>query len=186
MKAALNILLMIFLGLSVSFCSSTPKDSEEVSASDDSSYDDYNSSSTYDDIQGAAGSDDLSTGTDDYGTDDYGSTGDSAASATDLYLGGTEDSAAADPGDSALPIEQIQEYKDVPDSDPIEPASNSGFKDGFYNIATNCNMRSEPSATAAHEGKIKAGKRLWVEGYNDGWVKVFKRSGPVFISKVCL
>ncbi len=182
MKATLNILLMIFLGLSISFCSSSSKDEEEtLSDSSDSSYD---SSSTYDDIASASddASEDLGSSSE-YSTDDYGSSdGDSGTSSAsdDFLLGGTEEEEA--PAADPLPIQKIEETASAPVMD--EPASD--FKDGFYNIATNCNMRAEPDANSGNEGKIKAGKRLWVEGYNDGWVKVFKRSGPVFISKVCL
>jgi hypothetical protein len=178
MKAAQNILLMIFLGLSLSFCSSASKDSSDDSLPSES---DYSSSSTYDDITGAASGDDYGEVTD-YGSDDsYGDTDDSSpveSSSDDLLLGGMDEGSGVAVDSN---VQKIQEYEDAP-----EPAAPTDFKDGFYNIAVNCNMRAEPSAASANEGKIKAGKRLWVEGYNNDWVRVFKKSGPVYISKVCL
>ncbi len=186
MKATLNILLMIFLGLSLSFCSSSSKDTDDSQAAE-TEVDGYNSSSTYDDIAGAAGDAELDVdgGSSDYSSEDsYGSADEEPASggSDDLFLGGTEDSSAgSEAGEEPLPVEAIEEYKDAPSA-----AVPTGFKDGFYNMSRNCNMRQEPTTSSAKAGKVQAGKRLWVEGYNDKWVKVFKKSGPVYLSKICL
>lgn len=65
-------------------------------------------------------------------------------------------------------------------------ASVSGFKSGMYPVSTNCTMRAKPNKSAKSMGTVDAGKKLWMEKHNDEWVKVFKKSGPVYLNKVCL
>jgi hypothetical protein len=167
MYSTLKIFTALFLGLSLSFCSSTPKDD---SSSMDSipSYDDYGSSASF-------GDDSRDTSSEAYTDDDYGDSSDyQASTSVDSSYG--SDSYDEDSSSDPLPVETLKNTT----------VTSAQFRDGMYNIASNCNMRAEPSQNAQNEGKIPAGKRLWVEGHNDTWVKVFKRSGPVFIHKSCL
>lgn len=65
-------------------------------------------------------------------------------------------------------------------------ASVAGFKSGMYPVSSNCTMREKPNKNAKSMGTVDAGKKLWMEKHNDEWVKVFKKSGPVYLNKVCL
>lgn len=75
--------------------------------------------------------------------------------------------------------------------EPSEPEqsraeASAPFKDGMYTFSEDCTMREDPESSAASAGTVRGGKKLWVEGYDNNWVKVFKRSGPVFVEKSCL
>lgn len=175
MGSTLKIYASLFLALALCSCSSAPKDE----------YDD--SLPQYDDYSPAQGSEadsslmDTSSASDDYSDDSY-DTGYSASSSDyDSDATSYDDYDSQADSSDPLPVQKLSSESSAPVADvPVD------FKDGFYHIGSNCNMRAEPDRNARHEGLIPKGKRLWVEGYSDTWVKVFKRSGPVYIHKSCL
>ena len=77
---------------------------------------------------------------------------------------------------------------DMPDVAPSTRRRTSSlpFKQGMYDFSSNCQMRKEAATTGTASGSIRAGKTLWVEPFNENWLRVYKKSGPVYISRSCL
>lgn len=186
MKSALKILFVSLLGLSVSFCSSTPDNYEE----EQPKYDDYSSSGVYNDIEGES----RTVSSTDYEDDDYGDAGASSADEEDeLFLGGTENAQDTEEEDNSEPAameEASNAIKELPvetlEPTPRKKASISAFKNGMYKFSKACNMREEPSKSGSKAGKVSTKRKLWVEGHNDNWVTVQKKSGPVYVHRSCL
>lgn len=174
MGSTLKITASLIVAIALSSCSSAPKDE----------YDD--SMPQYDDSSQLSETDtslmDTGSASDDYADDSYGDTSYSASS-TDYDTDTSYDSYESQTDTSSDPL-PVQELSSDSYDEPV--TDTPSFKDGFYHIGSNCNMRAEPDKNARHEGLIPKGKRLWVEGYSESWVKVFKRSGPVYIHKSCL
>lgn len=173
MRSTFKLIAISLLGMSLTFCSSAPKD--ESSSDALPKFDDYQSAGTF----GEGSETFRDTSSNPYGDDDYGDTVSSTSSSDIMSDDSYSDSSYDSAGQEPLPVEKLS----APKSSTVQAAQ---FNDGMYNISSNCNMRSGPSQTASKEGLVPKGKRLWVEGHNDTWVKVFKKSGPVFIHKSCL
>ena len=226
MKSALNIFLMILLGLSVSFCSMFSKDTEETEE-EPQQYEQYSSSGVYNDIEGES-REVSSSGDDDYSDDDYGTVADNDDEGDDgddedgddgededgddgalLSGGGDEEpayqasdypqpdppsfkTAATEPGDEPLPVEKLEPVKKKKKRKARKvrrkraSVAKTKFKNGMYRMGRKCNMRKKPSTKAAKVGKVKKGKKLWVEAHNGKWVKIYKKSGAVYLHKSCL
>lgn len=77
---------------------------------------------------------------------------------------------------------------DIPDVSKSRQREMSSlpFKQGMYDFLSNCQMREEAHSNGAPSGQIRAGKTLWVEPFNGNWLRVYKKSGPVYISRSCL
>ncbi|MCB0378360.1 MAG: hypothetical protein KDD33_07695 [Bdellovibrionales bacterium] len=117
----------------------------------------------------------------DYGDDDYDKP---AASATDEQVAFIDNEISKD--DQADNFDHVEEKLPVEKNwKPKKPAS-VAFKNGMHRTTRNCNMRAKASANSKKEGLVKAGKKLWMEAHNEGWVKVYKKAGPVYLSKDCL
>lgn len=200
MKSATKIIPLIVLGLLMSNCSMFSKKTEEVSqdasSQKEDTLDQYSSSGVYNDIQGEADAEEV-TETSSYADDNYGSVGESEVSEqNDALLSGVEEEETTSSSDP-LPVETLQTadkpvtklpaYEKKQRKSNRKKASVAGkFKNGMYRFAKNCNMRSKPSLKAKKVGKVSKGKKLWVEGHNKRWVKVYKKSGAVYISRSCL
>jgi hypothetical protein len=186
MRSLANILLTLTLGLFLCFCSSTPETEETQNYPQ---YENYSSSGVYNDIQ-KEGADARNVSSEDYSDDDYGADDDEDE---DIYLSDGDNnekdseealSAYAEPADDPLPVEKIETVKKKKVS--TKKKVSGKFKNGMYRMSVNCNMRQKPDAQSKAVGKVKKGKKLWVEGHNANWVKVYKKSGPVYINKLCL
>lgn len=62
----------------------------------------------------------------------------------------------------------------------------ASFKNGMKSFSRDCNMRRSATTNSDIVGQISSGKRLWVDNYSDRWAKVYRKSGPAYVSKVCL
>lgn len=63
----------------------------------------------------------------------------------------------------------------------------SSFKNAMYNVAKDCNLRSQPSMRGSVVGKSLKGRRIWAENANSSWAKVYRQSGDAaYIYKGCL
>ncbi len=174
-----KVVTLIFLGLSLSFCGSTPKEEDSVSF-EHPKYEKYSSSGVYQDIEGES----RSVSSTQYSDDDYGDV-EGGAEEGDLYMDEgsgplEDDSEPLSMGSEPMPVEE--ETKAA----PAPKAISKKFKNGMYKFKSNCTMRSQPSKTAAKAGTVSKGKKLWVEAHNAQWVKIYKKSGAVYINKVCL
>ncbi len=178
MRSTFKIIAISLLGMSLTFCSSSPKDDSGSDALPQ--FDDYQPVGSFgDDSETPRNTSSNPYGDDDYGDDDFGDTSNSTSSA-DVFSDDSNDGSSYDSaGQEPLPVEKIS----APKSSTVQAAQ---FKNGMYKVSSNCNMRSGPSQTASKAGLVPKGKRLWIEGHNDTWVKVFKKSGPVFLHKSCL
>ena len=194
----LRILTLSLLGFALSFCASN-KEKEEVPR-----FDQHESQGEYE--QGERGLDSKDYEDDDYGDADEDGEDESALSEDeeDEFAEVDDDEVLNKLGQtsSALKLNDMKDDYDKEEvqDDPLEapvkdvPAIESApkksavkaFKNGMYKVRSNCSMRSRPSTRAKKVGKVRGGKRLWMEKHNQGWVKIFKKSGPVFISKKCL
>jgi hypothetical protein len=186
-RSAFNSLLLSFLGLSLCFCSTFSKSENKDQASDDlPKYENYHSSGVYNDIQGEG----RTVSSTEYSDDEYGDvdSGDSAEENNGLISDSGQD-ADNETENDPLPVEKIR----VPKSQPVEKkapkkqvASVSDFTKGMHSVKSNCTMRAKANTSAKDVGLVSKGKKLWMENHNDEWVKVFKKSGPVYLSKTCL
>jgi uncharacterized protein YgiM (DUF1202 family) len=157
-------------------------------------YENYSSSGIYADIEGEAGDSGTSAGvqdlaaaqgrqtsSEDYSDDDYGELG---SDKDELFVDGMDDeenneepAPMNEPGESQLPETEVA---------AVAAVSVPAFKNGMYRTKRDCNMREEADPSSGKAGVVKKGKKLWMEAHNDGWVKVFKKSGAVYLSRSCL
>lgn len=85
--------------------------------------------------------------------------------------------------------EALQLNESVKKVDPLEsrkPSSIPKMKAGMYRFAKTCHMHSNPNTSSKKSGSVKVGRKLWVEPHNKDWVKVYKKSGAVYISRECI
>lgn len=87
-------------------------------------------------------------------------------------------------GTDPLPVEKAVQATQV--KEVVKKVSAKKFKNGMHKFSINCEMKSSADASSKNVGKVKAGKKLWVENHNKDWAKVYKKSGAVFINKGCL
>ena len=200
MKSALNIFMISILGLFVSFCSSTPDTPED----NQPQYEDYDSSGVYNDIEGESRT---VSSEEDYEDDDYGDAGseeeeeddDKFLSGADEEEDNSEPEAIPEPAAqmAAVQMSEIEEEEkeEVVVAKPMKKmkkkkrrkkASIGSFKNGLYKFSRACNMRQSASKKGAKAGKVTTKRKLWVEAHNANWVKVNKKSGPVYVHKTCL
>lgn len=66
-----------------------------------------------------------------------------------------------------------------------QPASNQPFKPGMYKFKSDCKMYAEPSSMSASAGSVSMGSKLWVDGHDSKWMKVYKKAGPAYIPATC-
>lgn len=78
------------------------------------------------------------------------------------------------------------EAEPAPAPRPAKSIASTNFKQGMYDFDEDCAMHSDPDAKSAVSGNIKAPKKLWVEPFDGQWLRVYKKSGPAYISKSCL
>lgn len=162
MKGLLQILIVGLLSTLLINCSSSPK-TEDASSSDSSVTEDSTDYSS--DADSVFGEDDSEVDNDslenaDVATDEY---------ADDDY--GSDDSPAQASVDTDL---------------ARQSASSGSFKGGFHRFSSKCQMKKRPSDSSSNAGTIRANKRLWVDPHNGNWRKVYKKSGPVYVSADCL
>ena len=174
--SVLRIILLGLLGASLSFCSSAPK--EEGTQQDN--HNNYSSSGVFESADKAsADTAAREPGAKGYSDDAYGDI-ESGESGDALYLGddqGTEVEAEG-PGATSLPV--------IDEPDDVSHASVSDFKDGMYHVTSTCTLRAEPNHSSSSEGPARQDIKLWMEKHDSAWVKLFKKSGPVFLSRDCL
>lgn len=97
---------------------------------------------------------------------------------------------AETPKKAAVTITQSQPVvkKDAPAKEKAsadrKPASNT--KNGFYNLSSNCMMKSQPDAGSEDMGSASSGKKLWLDVHDNNWFKAYKKSGTVYISSSCV
>ncbi len=185
MRSFITIFNLIFLALSLSFCSSSPK-TEEPELTDEN----YQSSGVFGDIENEA----RSTSSEPYSDDDYGQLDDEDASDEDLFTS-NEEVEPVKPEPTAKPKPQaiqkvvkqkVQKSNKPKKSQAISSSQSSAFRNGMYGVSKDCNMHAKASLQSKKEGTVNRGKKLWMENHDKNWVKVFKKSGPVFINKNCL
>ena len=59
------------------------------------------------------------------------------------------------------------------------------LKNGMFSMKQDCPMTTEPGGGTA-AGKASKGTKLWVEHHDSKWAKIYKKSGPAYISRDCL
>ena len=64
--------------------------------------------------------------------------------------------------------------------------STSNFKQGMYTFNEDCQMRDDADRNGSPAGMVRAGKKLWVEPYDSNWLRVYKKSGPVYVRRSCI
>ena len=190
MRCLFRITFYTYLSLSLSFCSMFSK-SEEKPTDDIPKYENYHSSGIYNDIKGegrSVSSEDYSD--DDYGQVDEGGGDENYEKETDEII--ISDSDLQDDNESSsmvqdapLPVQKLRQPKSRKRARK-KIASVSKFKNGMYRLSATCTMRKRASKSSKGVGKARKGKKLWMEKHNKNWVKVFKKSGPVYINKICL
>ncbi len=189
MKSVFNVLSIALLGLSVSFCSMFSK-TEEKPEQEPVHYKEYSSSGVYKDIEAAVIDDGRSISSEEYSDDDYGDVAsEEPAEDGEAYAGTVMDDEEdneepASMGADPLPVETLESETEQ----PVEKVAKKmpPFKNGMYRVSVNCTMRSKPSTKSAKAGTVNKGKKLWMEAHNTNWVKVFKKSGTVYINRLCL
>ena len=67
-----------------------------------------------------------------------------------------------------------------------KPSAKTPFKPGMYKFEEKCTMYKEPRSLSAEAGSIPAGRKLWIDGHDENWLKAYKKSGAVYISADCL
>ena len=67
-----------------------------------------------------------------------------------------------------------------------KPSNKKAFKAGMYKFKEDCTMYKEPATLSGEAGKIRAGKKLWIDGHDDNWRKAYKKAGAVYIPANCL
>ncbi len=67
-----------------------------------------------------------------------------------------------------------------------KPSARRPFKAGLYTFSEKCTMYKQPRSLSEEAGSIPAGRKLWIDPHNDGWLKAYKKSGTVYISSDCL
>lgn len=161
LRNALLLITSMMFGI-LTACSST-EESTEPAASDDMSYSSSESMDSEDDGE-------------EIQPEPYGSANSSAMSE---------------------PAEQQDSYPDDDYNGAPEPLISTdlgepkatgslGFRNGFYRFLKNCNIRKSPSSKSPKVGLVPHNKRLWVEGHNSKWLKVFKKSGVAYVSSSCI
>lgn len=180
MGSILKICLYSLLSLSLTFCGMFSKKESSENA-EVPSYENYHSSGVYDDIAGET----RGVSSTDYADDDYGDIDSESSNDVQMMVGDTDDEAPAaeESKYEPLPVETLQ-----PEPLPIKKkkVAMPKFKNGMYRTSVNCTMRAKASTKSKSVGKVRKGKKLWMEAHNKNWVKVFKKNGPVFINKLCL
>ncbi len=66
------------------------------------------------------------------------------------------------------------------------PSQNEAFRPGMHLFTKNCTMFAEATTSSAAEGRVRLGRKLWVDSHDKDWHKVFKKNGPVYIPADCL
>lgn len=196
MNSTLKALLFTCLGMSVSFCSLFGATTEEKT---ENTPEQYSSSGVYNDIENAGN--DRALSSEDYSDDDYGTLDAGGGSDDDeLFASNTEgyqdeenntapsSMEEGSAGTEPLPVESLSS---APEEEPVSVPKlskkvSSKFKNGMYKFSKACNMRKSPSKKGRTAGKVATEKKLWVEGHNGSWVKVYKKSGAVYVHKTCL
>lgn len=93
------------------------------------------------------------------------------------------ESSASHTEKAPMPAAQVTETikKDV-----RVPSSNKSFKSGMHVFAKTCAMQAEPDPASGIQGKVRKGRKLWVEKHSEDWHKVYKKAGAVYVSADCL
>ena len=180
MRSIFKICLYSLLSLSLTFCGMFSK-KEEASEAEIPRYENYHSSGVYKDIEGES----RSVSSTEYMDDDYGDVEADSAQDVDMIVGGLNEESpeAEDSKYDPLPVEKISEPKPIKKKRAVAMPK---FKNGMHRASVNCTMRAKASTKSKSVGKVRKGKKLWMENHNKNWVKVFKKSGPVYINKLCL
>ena len=187
MAASIKILFLITLSSFITNCSMFAK-SEAKKEEELTRYQDYYPSDLYADL-GEEGSDDTDRSTASYEDDDYAAADEDPADSQDdeqsAYLDKQLDSDDdIEKGTDPLPVEKAVQATQV--KKVSKKSVSKKFKNGMHKFSTNCNMKSKANVSSKSVGKVKAGKKLWVENHNSVWAKVYKKSGAVYINKGCL
>lgn len=197
MRSALKVVIFAVFCLSLANCSMFSKSEDTYQPETEGNeevpkYDNYHSSGIYQDIEGES----RSVSSSEYSDDEYGDVDGESEGDTDedeLYLssgdegGESQASAVEEPvTQDPLPVEKLETPKKKKKMKKKKKKVGAAFKNGMYRVSVNCTMRKKPSTAGKKAGTVKKGKKLWMEGHNKNWVKVYKKSGPVFINKLCL
>lgn len=185
MSSLIKVLFLATLCSFITNCSLWSK-SEVEKEEELARFQDYYPSDVYTDIANE-GSDERSTAS--YEDDDYGVADEDPAASQDdeqnAYLDqqlDQEDEIEA--GTDPLPVEKA--VQPVAVQRVSKKAVSKKFKSGMHKFSINCEMKAQADASSKNVGKVKAGKKLWVENHNKNWAKVYKKSGAVFVNKGCL
>ncbi len=185
MRSFIRAIQLVLLCLSVSFCSSTP----ELEATPEASEENYQSSGVYNDIENES----RSTSSEPYSDDDYGQMDDEGAADEELFAseGVTVEEVQDEPAPATQTAPKAKKAVTKAAHKPkkSQAMSNShspAFKNGMYGVKKDCRMHGKPNLQSKKQGSVNRGKKLWMENHDKNWVKVFKKSGPVYINKSCL
>lgn len=178
-----KILLLAFIGLAVSNCSSSPEPLEDETPVEAS---EYQSSGVYGDIERET----RSTSSEPYSDDNYGAldeegSTDEALLADSSHESPSEEPAVESPRPKIAPTPRKPKKSQAIVGHHSEPAKKQ-FKSGMYGLGRDCDMHSKPTLQSKKVGSVSRGKKLWMEPHDGGWVKVFKKSGPVYLKKDCI
>jgi|GEM_PF-2931566 len=186
MNRLLKILLGAILTLSITNCSLFGGGSSD----NNDAYDDAESAYGDQDADAAAKEESTKETPDAYVNQDaYGDADASEKTPLDLETdsdsAGTAAEADVSFGENEDAPQIGQEYPTLP-AMPTRETSAVGFKQGMYDFGEDCQMREDPAANGTPAGMVRAGKKLWVEPVDNNWLRVYKKAGPVFISRDCL
>lgn len=186
MFTLLRVLFLSTLCVGLSYCS-TFSGSSEPSETEENlpRYNNYHSSGIYEDIEKES----RTPASTDYLDDDYGDLQEEQDEGAPFISDVQEDEepikkTATQPTAVALPVQKANKPKKS--NLKRKSIKKTHFKNGMYRVTTKCSMRSKASTQSKKMGEVSKGKKLWMENHNTGWVKIFKKSGPVYISKKCL
>ena len=181
MEKLLKITTAIFLSLSLTYCSSSDKaeeayGDESYESSDTQMMDNESEEEASAPVEEQVAEDVVNEDSDDSPAEIDPPRNDAALD-NDVAFGEPTDM----PESSAAPEPE-------PEPAPQKSLASIGnsFKQGMYEFPQKCTMRAEPAKAANAAGTIRAGKKLWVEPFDEKWHRVYKKSGPVFISRECL
>lgn len=82
-------------------------------------------------------------------------------------------------------VAEAQQETTTPVQREVSSSEPKAFAQGLNSFQSDCKMRKDADETSEKVGFIKKGKKLWVDKHNDSWGKVYRKSGPAFVSLSC-
>jgi hypothetical protein len=81
---------------------------------------------------------------------------------------------------------QVEKTDTLPKKKAKQRQPAKAFKNGTYRLKRDCLAYDSPETTAQTMGKILKGKKIWVDGHNESWRKIYLRKGEGYLQGDCL